>query len=92
MATTGTTTIDFGAPPGGNTAITVVTGQAGIVAGSYLEAWLEADTTADHNAEEHMLAPILLRCGSIVPGTGFTINARCEWRLTKTFTVRWVWA
>lgn len=44
-----------------------------------------------HNAEEHKLVPIKLTCGSIVVGTGFTIWAETEWRLTSTFQVRWVW-
>lgn len=97
-ATAGTATIDFGAVPGTNITSVVVTGQTGIVPGSFAEAWMMADSTADpvfgtgHNAEEHKLAPIKLTCGDLVPGTGFTIWAETEWRLTSTFQVRWVWS
>ena len=44
-----------------------------------------------HNAEEHKLVPLQLTCGNVVAGTGFTIYAETEWRLTSTFQVRWVW-
>lgn len=91
MGAQGTATIDFGAAPGGNTAQVNVTGQTGILAGSLAEAWIMADSTADHNAEEHMIVPVLCTCGSVSAGTGFTIYARSEWRLSGTFQVRWVW-
>ena len=95
MGATGTATIDFGAAPGTNVTSLVVTGQAAILAGSLVEAFMMADTTVSgavgHNAEEHKLVPIKLTCGSIVAGTGFTIFAETEWRLSGTFQVRWVW-
>ena len=92
MSATGTATIDFGAAPGGSSAAVAVTGQTGILSGSSVEAWLMADTTADHNDTEHAFVPITVRCGTIVAGTGFTIYAFTDLRLTGTFSVRWVWA
>jgi len=71
--TRGKTTVDFGAV--GGYATTVVTGQAGILAGSVVRAWVQADATADHSVDEHGIACLSVVAGSIVPGTGFTIFA-----------------
>lgn len=92
---TGTVNIDFGAAPGTNYIETVVSGQTGIAAGSHVEAFMMGDATAGatgHNAYEHTIAPIMLRCGGIVAGTSFVIYANCgELRLNGIFTVHWVW-
>ena len=74
-ANVGTATVDFGAFPGSSHATVVVTGQAGIVAGSVVQAWIRPVATADHSADEHMLETIRVHASSIVAGTGFTINA-----------------
>lgn len=50
------------------------------------------DTTATHNAYEHMTAPFVVRCGSIVNGVGFEIMASSELRISGDFTVHWVWS
>lgn len=71
----GTTTIDFGAFPGGSDATVTVTGQTGIVSGSVLQAWLVAQPTADHTADEHRVETIAVTCGNIVPNTSFDIYA-----------------
>jgi hypothetical protein len=92
MAGTGTATVSFGAAPGGNTASVVITGQAAILAGSLIESWLMYSTSADHNETEHLVVPMQLRCGTIVPGTGFTIYAMSEWVLTGAWTLQWVWS
>jgi hypothetical protein len=93
MATTGTATIDFGAMPGSAASVTV-TGQSGITAGAYAEAFLMAEASADHNAEEHALAAEIvgLTCGDVIAGTGFTIYARTLITLTGAWKVRWVWS
>ena len=65
--------IDFGGHPGSAQAELVIGGQAGIVAGSIVEAWIVAKATADHSADEHFADPPRLIAGAIVPGTGFTI-------------------
>lgn len=75
MATTGTGTIDFGAFPGAADADLVITGQAAIVAGSYVEAWIRPVATSDHTVGEHVTETIRVIAHSIVAGTGFTITA-----------------
>lgn len=74
-ANAGTATIDFGAFPGSSHASVVVTGQAGIVAGSVVQAWIRPVATADHSADEHMLETLRVHASDIVAGTGFTVNA-----------------
>ena len=74
MATTGTAELDFGAFPGSAHATVAVTGQAGIVSGSLVEAWLRPAATADHTADEHMVEPLKVFAADIVAGTGFTIH------------------
>jgi hypothetical protein len=73
MATKGTALLDFGAFPGGFDASIVITGQAAILAGSYVEAWIFPADTADHTADEHMLETLKVFATTIVAGTGFTI-------------------
>lgn len=92
MSATGISTLDFGAVPGTNIASVTVTGQTGITSNSHAEAWMMADSTDDHNAVEHQVAPIKITCGSIVADTGFTITGVTDWRLTGTFKVHWVWS
>ena len=73
MGASGTATLNFGAFPGQSDASVAVTGQAGIVAGSLVEAWLRPVDSADHSADEHMLETLKVMAGNIVAGTGFTI-------------------
>lgn len=75
MGATGTTTINFGSFPGTSDASIAVTGQASIIAGSLVEAWLRPEATADHSADEHWVETIRVVAGNIVAGTGFTIYA-----------------
>lgn len=74
MGAQGTATLDFGVFPGASDASVTVTGQAGILAGSLVEAWIRPVDTADHSADEHMLETIKVFAHSIVAGTGFTIS------------------
>jgi hypothetical protein len=69
----GTATLNFGAFPGGSDASVAVTGQAAILAGSLVEAWLFPTATADHTADEHWVETIKVSAGNVVAGTGFTI-------------------
>jgi hypothetical protein len=71
----GVTTIDFGAFPGGSDATVTVTGQTGIVSGSVVQAWLVAQSTVDHTADEHRVETISVTCGNIVANTSFDIYA-----------------
>lgn len=73
MGASGTATLNFGAFPGASDASVAVTGQAGIVSGSLVEAWLRPEATADHSADEHMAETLKVLAGNIVAGTGFTI-------------------
>lgn len=73
MGASGTATLDFGAFPGASDASVAVTGQAGILAGSLVEAWLRMEATADHSADEHLVETIKVMAGNIVAGTGFTV-------------------
>ena len=91
MGAQGTATLDFGLTPGTNIAEVTVIGQAGILAGSLVEAFMMGDTTATHNAYEHLMVPMRLVCGTITPGVGFIITGSTDWRLDGTFTVHWVW-
>jgi hypothetical protein len=73
MSASGTATLNFGSFPGASDASLAITGQAGILAGSLVEAWLFPAATADHSADEHLAESIEIMVGAIVPGTGFTI-------------------
>jgi hypothetical protein len=86
----GEATLTFGAAPGTNFVTTTVTGLTGILSGSNVSAWIMGESTADHNAYEHMFVPLRLVCGNIVAGTGFDITAVTDLRLTGTFKCRWM--
>jgi hypothetical protein len=73
MGAQGTVQLHFGAFPGSSDAFVAVTGQAGIVAGSLVEAWLLPQQTADHTADEHLLETLRVMAGNIVAGVGFTV-------------------
>jgi hypothetical protein len=101
MGAQGTASLNFGAFPGTSDTSVAVTGQASILSGSLVEAWILPDVTADHSADEHMLETIKIFAGNIVAGTGFTIygfnDSQVEPvdglapRLVGIFNVGWVW-
>lgn len=93
MGATGTTTIDFGAFPGSANASVNVTGQASILSGSLVEAWVLPIATADHNVGEHIVDPPNVIAGDISAGVGFTIyaNTNNNIRHYGQYTVAWVW-
>lgn len=72
----GTATATFGAFPGTTHTTVVITGQTGIEDTSAVTARFRAVPSADHTADEHVIAASLIDviCGNIVPGTGFTIH------------------
>ena len=97
----GTTSVDFGAFPGKSDTSVAVTGQAAIVAGSIIGAWIRPVATADHTADEHLVETISITAGNIVAGTGFTIYAtntnqvadpKASPRLYGLWTVAWAWS
>jgi hypothetical protein len=90
---TGTATLDFGAFPGATDASVAVTGQAGIVAGSLVEAWIRPAVTADHSVDEHRVEEMQVMADTIVAGTGFTIFGRTRNdRLWGAWSLAWAWA
>ena len=89
MGSQGTTTVNFGAFPGSSEASATVTGQASILAGSLVEAWVYPTATGDHTADEHIEEPIRVMAGNVVAGTGFTIYARCANQLPEPYP--WAW-
>ena len=93
MATQGTTTIDFGAFPGTTDTSVAVTGQAAIVAGSLVEAWIRPAATASHSVMDHVVDPPRVIASDIVAATGFTIYGFTEntRRHYGIYTVAWVW-
>lgn len=97
---TGTTTLNFGAFPGKTDASVDVTGQAAIVAGSLVEAWLRPVATAEHSADEHMVESLKVFAGNISAGVGFTIYGFGTWigpgdkshLIYGNWTLAWAWA
>jgi len=92
---TGTTTVDFtsGAPNTNDSRVTkTITGQALILTGSLVEAWVRCETSADHTVDEHSVEALKVTTGNIVAGTGFDIYIDCT--LGKTygvFNLNWAW-
>lgn len=80
----GTTTVDFGAFPGKSDTTATITGQASILAGSIVNAWIVPTATADHSADEHWCETIDVCAGNISAGTGFTIYAKNTSQLNET--------
>jgi len=78
MGATGTTTVDFGAFPGSSDTFVDVTGQASILSGSLVEAWVFPVATADHTADEHWIEGIKVVAGEITAAVGFRIRARID--------------
>jgi hypothetical protein len=91
MPASGTAVLDFGSTPVSDARVNV-TGQASIVVGSLLEAWLMPVATADHTADEHIVEPLRVVAGNIVPGVGFTIyGITGNVGLVGRWSVGWVW-
>lgn len=91
---TGTTTVNFGAFPGGGGDNRVtITGQAAILAGSLVEAWLRPEASADHSADEHLIENLVVQAGNITAGTGFDIYVECTLGTTYgVYNLNWAWA
>lgn len=83
MGAQGTATIDFGAFPGKSDASVAVTGQTLILSDSLCDAWLYPTATADHSADEHLVEALKVFAGNVVAGTGFTIYAFSDNRLSE---------
>lgn len=90
MAATGTATIDFGSTPVADATFTVT--QAGVTSSSYIEAYVQGDTTPDNDATDHAFAAVSWRL-FCVPGNGeFQLNVTCLVGLCSgQFDVRYVY-
>lgn len=66
--------VDFGALPG-SASCSVVINDAGIASTSAVEAWIIAQATTDHSADEHWIDGPIVTAGNITQGSGFTIYA-----------------
>jgi hypothetical protein len=91
---TGTFEIDFGA---GNESVDVaITGLTAIVATDHAEAFfMREDHSTDHNADEHVLAAMVVKlvCNTPTTGTGFVITAQSFiGELVGKFLGRYVWS
>ncbi len=90
----GTILIDFGGAYVNNASV-AVTGQAGILGGSFVEAWLSPATTTDHSVDEHVITSSMLGITTGPPsaGVGFTIYGASyvSGGLYGKFNVSWVW-
>lgn len=87
-------TIDFGSHPGSNEASVTITGQTNILSTSQVTVYVSAtDTSTSHTAADHRYLPLFAKFSVSTPsaGTGFTIYARSEQKLTGTWTIRWSW-
>lgn len=100
MGARGTAILDFGAFPGASDASVAVTGQAGILSVSAVEAWMRLADSSDHSVDEHRVETVALSAGAIVAGVGFTIYGRntselsshgAGTRLYGKWNVNWVW-
>jgi hypothetical protein len=91
---TGSIEIDFGTGTGSNEASVAVTGQSSILAVDNAEAWMMAEASTDHTADDHKYAALFigLTCSPPTAGVGFTIYARSTEKLLGRYKVRWVWA
>lgn len=95
----GITEIDFGAYPGATDVTLDITGQAGLVATSNVEAYLQPRTTVDHSVDEHLVEEIDVKGRYVVDGT-LRIHARWNGTgerpnggdmLYGKWSVGWVW-
>lgn len=90
-ANVGLAVVNFGTSSGTNVTTVAVTGQTGILSTSKIIVNINPIATATHNAFEHMFVSIRLSASDIIAGTGFTIYAITDLRLTGTFNVQWRW-
>lgn len=89
MATTGTTSIDFGAK---ETTTSVAVASGGITGASLAEAWLFPATTASNTADNHWVDDLHVVAGNVQNGVGFTIYASCKTGFAHgIYNVAWVY-
>jgi uncharacterized membrane protein YczE len=90
MSTQGTTTVTFGSRE--TSVQKVITGQASILAGSLVEAWMFPALTASNQPDNHWFDDFTVMAGTVVAGTGFTITVKCNQGVAHgIFNIGWVW-
>lgn len=92
-ATTGTTSIIFGAI-GSAPSFTgsLVAGQNSILAASQVEAWLRIEATSEHTIDDLINDPPKITVGPITASIGFPIYAYMpNGAAYGTYKVDWVW-
>lgn len=72
---TGTTTLDFGAAPGADYTTCDITGQSGLTAASYIEAFPMYEATANMDADESVTDPVDFRA-EYLTATSFRIHGQ----------------
>jgi len=90
MGATGNAILDFGASSKNDASIDV-TGQAGILATSKVEAFIRLEATANHSIDEHRVEPIKITAGNITAGVGFTIYGESNLQAYGQWSIGWVW-
>ncbi len=90
MGATGSATLDFGSPSKPAASVNV-TGQADIVVGSKVEAFVRLVATSDHSIDEHRIEQLSVKAGNIVAGTGFTIYGEAYPQTSGQWNIDWVW-
>ena len=91
-ATKGTDEIDFGSDPTDTATMTVTTGVSGLVAGSYIEAFImHGDSTANNTADDHEYFATIARLScKYVSATSFELKIHVEGLITGLVKFRWV--
>lgn len=92
-STVGTALVDFGTSSTSSSHASVtITGQAGILSGSSIRAWIQPAVTTDHSVDEHLVEPLRVIAHTITAGVGFVITAICDPGATYgEFSVAWEW-
>ena len=86
---TGTTTLDFGAAPGSDYTFTDVTGQSGLSAASYVEAFEMYENGGNRQPDESLIDPADFRV-EYLTATSFRIHGQVrDGEIIGTITVRW---
>jgi hypothetical protein len=90
----GTGIIDFGSTPSEEATLTI-TGQAGLVSTTHIEAWFQhGDSTADNGVTEHEEAAAIcpLACKWTVDGSFQVIAMPIAGLGIGTFKFHWAWS
>lgn len=83
MAASGVATANFGAHPGAVDATVDVTGQAGFVAASEVEAWVIPVATADHTVDDHIIDALDVSAYYLADGSFRIVVTAVPWPQTR---------